>query len=260
MLYVISATETIKKSYLAYFLNSVLNSIDYCLFEDYNDQYPFHFKMQFRDISYDYKENSDITYPEGGDYSQFLKTYRDRKTETLVITGSFSRAFVEMINNDVKDVNIINIIRNPSVTYLIDSLTEDKHGPYDSELKIKSLKRRYISSLLNSITLKNIDSVKTITFENIIKDQQIENIKAPQIYKNYNNWITAAEKIKLTFNLKLTQNDIKDFNQIFSSLADNLTNTNYDLSDVLLENLPRNIFDMLDYKPVTLEQIDGHSF
>jgi len=260
MLLVISATETIKKSYLAYFLNSKLNSTECCTFEDYKDQYPFHYKMQFRDIFYDYNINNSVTFPEGGNYKQLLDQYANRNNEVLVITGSYSRGFVEMISNDVKDIKILNIVRNPSATYILDSSFEDKHGPYDTELKIKLLKRRYISSILNSITLKNIKSVHTIPFEIMLKEQQIENIKLPSIYKSYNNWLSFSDKFHLSFNLKTDQEDLTMFNQTFSNLADNLKNTNFDLPNALIDNLPQDIFKMLNYKPLTLEQINGYSF
>jgi hypothetical protein len=259
MLLVISGTETIKKSYLGYFLSSQLNSLDCDSFDDYNNQYPFHYKMQFRDIFYDYGANSTVTYPEGGDYSQLIKTYQTRKTDVLVITGSYSRAFVEMIANDIENFKVLNIIRNPSTTYVIDASLDDPYGPYDTDLKVPLLKRRYISSLLNSITLKNIDIVKTVKFEKMLETQQLENIKLPSLYKNYNGYITSTEKVYLTFKNSVKPTDVELFNKVFSKLASNLTASNYNLPDRLISNLPENIFQMLGYDSLTTEQINGHT-
>jgi hypothetical protein len=260
MLLVVSGTETIKKSYLGYFLSSQLNSIVCESFENYANQYPFHYKMQFRDIFYDYGANTTVTYPEGGDYQQLIKQYRERKTETLVITGSYSKAFVEMVANDLTDFKVLNITRNPSTTYVLDASLKDPYGPYDTELEVPLLKRRYISSLLNSVTLKNIDLVKTVKFEDMLTSQELENIKLPSLYKNYNDYITAAEKVHLFFENKVRQADLDSFNQTFSNLSNSLKDTDYNLPDVLISRLPDDIFRMLDYIPLSIEQINGHTF
>jgi hypothetical protein len=259
MLLVISGTETIKKSYLGYFLSSRLNFSKCNSFDDYNNQYPFHYKMQFRDIFYDYGASPTVTYPEGGNYLQLIKTYQERKTDVLVITGSYSRAFVEMIANDIKDFKVLNIIRNPSATYVIDASLTDPYGPYDNDLKVPLLKRRYISSLLNSITLKNIDIVETLKFEDILESQQLENIKLPSLYKNYNGYITLAEKVHLAFKNSVGQEDVNSFNKVFSKLASNLKASNYNLPDKLISNLPENTFQMLGYSSLDTEQINGHT-
>jgi hypothetical protein len=177
----------------------------------------------------------------------------------MVITGSFSRAFVESIYNDIKKVKIINIIRNPSSTYLLDSSIIDEHGPYDNQLKVKLLKRRYISSLLNSVTLKKLPIVETVTFEDMIEEQSLDGIPLPNEYKRYNQYITTKEKIHLTFHNKIVEDDLKNFNQVFTDLANSLSDTDFNIPETLIQNIPQNIFNELGYPLLSMDQIYGHT-
>jgi hypothetical protein len=249
MLIILSGTETIRKQHLAQELTLALNG-PVGLEET-------HFKMLFRDIYYDYGATDKITYPEGGNYQQFIAQYKTRSYDKYVISGSFSRAFIEQLEEDVEDLIVLNIVRNPSTTYIMDSMElEDNKSLYDVEFNIPLLKRRYISSILNSITLANMPNVTTLRYEDLIHDGKLSVAGVSvSVVKPYNEWTTAKEKIGLTFYLKITQEDLDRFNATFSRLCFSLQHTNYDLPVTIFDSLPENVFEELGYEQLTLKEI-----
>jgi hypothetical protein len=249
MLIILSGTETIRKQHLAQELTFALNG-PVGLEET-------HFKMLFRDIYYDYGATDEVTYPEGGNYQQFIAQYKTRSYDKYVISGSFSRAFIEQLEEDVEDLIVLNIVRNPSTTYIMDSMElEDNKSLYDVEFNIPLLKRRYISSILNSITLANMPNVTTLRYEDLIHDGvlSVASVSIP-VVKPYNEWTTAKEKIGITFNLQVTQEDLDNFNATFSRLCFSLQHTNYDLPSCIFDSLPENVFEELGYEQLTLKEI-----
>jgi len=251
MLIVISGCETIKKQTLAAVVNAAMNDVTVT-------EYPLknHLKMLFRDILYDYNATQNITYPEGGNYDQFLLDYKDSSYKNTIISGSFSRAFYEMVTRDIEDVKFINIIRNPSVIYFVDSLTLDRSNLYDIPLNVPLLKRRNISSILNSITLKNIPEVSTIRFETVIRDRLLNGIEVPKSYTAFNPFITVEEKLA-SRHAVVTEADVARFNSVFSDLCNQLMQSDYNLElpATVFEHIPKNVFQELGYTPLTLGHI-----
>lgn len=249
MLILLSATETVKKDQLAQELTVALNGP-----VDIKDT---HLKMLFRDIYYDYGATDKVTFPEGGNYEQFITQYYNRPYDKYVVSGSFSRAFIELLEQDVEDLVVINIIRNPSATFVIDAMdTESNKTLYDVEFDIPLLKRRYISSILNSITLVNMPQVQTIRWEDLVHTGTLNvagaSIKIP---KPYNDWITAQEKIAVTFNLNTDEENLQRFNTVFSRLSFSLQHSGYDLPVEIFDSIPENVFEELGYWQLELQEI-----
>jgi hypothetical protein len=270
MLIILSGAETIRKTKLASIINVQLNNIKIKNVNGTADEFwrtqlhisNFnHYKMQFRNIFYDYGANTDKVFKEGGDYQKLLNSYHTRKDANMVITGSFSKLFVEKITDDLKnDSTFINITRHPSISYVIDAGQPDPHGPYDTDLNVHMLKRRNISSFLNSVSLKNISHVNSIKFEDILTSGKltVNNVDVSVLndYKSYNNLITYEEYKKPVVN----NSDLDQFNRTFQKLNSSIKVSAYDVPEKIFEQLPEDVFSILGYSPITIEEIYGHTF
>ena len=199
-------------------------------------------------------------FSEGGDYLKLLTSYKNRENDNVIITGSFSKLFVEKIKADLgNNSTFINIIRHPSVTYVVDAGQLDEYGPYDTDLNVPMLKRRNISSFLNSVTLKKLNDVVSIKFEDMITTGCLTingvNVDISNDYKNYNGLLTQLETTPSIVN----QADINIFNKTFQQLNSNIKRSTFEVPDKIFEQLPEDIFSVLEYSPLTLEDIYGHT-
>ena len=270
MLITLSGAETVRKTKLASIINVQLNNITINNVNGTADEFwrtqlavsnTNHYKMQFRNIFYDYGASPDREFKEGGDYQKLLKSYHNRTHNNMIITGSFSKLFVEKITEDLKNEStFINIIRNPSVVYVIDAGQPDPHGPYDTDLNVAMLKRRNISSFLNAVTLANIDNVVNVKFEDILINGKLTingvDVTLSTDYKNYNNLLVQEEYKKPV----VGNNELTRFNKTFQQLNSSIKASAYDVPEKIFEQLPEDIFSVLDYNPLTIEEIYGHTF
>lgn len=264
MLIVLSGAETIKKTLLSATINLSLNSLqpsgttqDQFYKELFDNTVKTHYKMKFRAIMADYGVQQNILFPEGGNYEEFLKTYNDRQHEYFVISGSFSKTFVSMVSSDIANVEVINITRNPSVSYLLDAIAIDPVCPYNTNMNLKLLKKRYNTSTIQQIGLRSLSNVNTIKFEDIIESKTLcvdnKKISIPKTYEIFNKYITQQEYRNI--DSQITAEDIDKFNQAYTNF--NLTFP-YGRDDVpveLIPKLPKNIFADLDYIALTYNEI-----
>jgi hypothetical protein len=269
MLIILSGAETIRKTKLASRLNVELNNIAVKNVNGTTDDFwkkqlcisnANHYKMQFRNIFYDYGATHEAVFPDGGDYLKLLNSYKNRKTDTVIITGSFSKLFVEKIKADLgNNSTFINIVRHPTVIYVVDAGQPDEYGPYDTDLNVPMLKRRNISSFLNSVTLKKLNDVVSIKFEDMITTGRLTingvNVDISNDYKNYNGLLTQLETTPSIVN----QADINIFNKTFQQLNSNIKQSTFEVPDKIFEQLPEDIFSVLEYSPLILEDIYGHT-
>lgn len=265
MLIVINGAETIRKTKLTSMINTALNKISITNIngttEDFWKEQLYisnsnHYKMQFRNVFYDYGATTDRVFPDGGDYQKLINSYQARTTEFVIISGSFSKLFVEKVTEDLKtDAMFVNITRHPSVIYVVDAAQPDPYGPYDTDIVIPMLKRRNISSLLNTVTLKRLPEVTSIKFEDIISQGKLTinniNIDVSNDYKNHNGLLTQSELLPLA----VSDENVKLFNKKFQALNSTLKASTFELPTKIFEQLPENVFEKLDYSPLDLEQI-----
>jgi hypothetical protein len=260
MLIVLNGSETIKKATIAWTIIQELNSIHFTdtnyqqlLDDNTNNQ----LKMQFRAIWSDFGLSTDNIFPEGGNYQALLDRYQNRPYPFLVICGSFSKTFVNMITNDVDHVKILNITRNPSAVYLIDSITLDQ-APYNLTTGVKLLKQRNESSFVQSILLSQLSYVQTIKFEDILIDGGIDidgcYIDLPN-HKSYNGIITQHEQQLLIPECSIEDQDLEKFNYLASNFRQVLPNGRADIPTELADKLPINLFESLNYQPLTYREI-----
>lgn len=265
MLVILSGAETIKKTLLAATINAYLNAIEPAgvtqdqFYKDLLDSTTNnHYKMKFRAIMADYGIQQDILFPEGGNYAEFIHRYNSRQYEHHVVSGSFSKTFVNMIAADIDNVEIINITRNPSVSYLLDTIAIDSRAPYNTNMNLKLLKTRYNTSTIQQVGLRSLPNVTTIKFEDMLESGRImvnnKLIPIPASYCKFNKHITQYEFNSLDA-CSIAAEDIDKFNQAYSNFNLVFSNGRTDVPPAIVSKLPKDMFAELEYTSLTYNEI-----
>lgn len=186
-----------------------------------------------------------------GDFNQFLNSYKSKKTRHHIVSGLFSRNFVEKIRKTLGKDNVIiyNIIRNPSIAFLYDNepVVPEK---VLAELKQTDLKlgANLFSSTLSAYTLSQLDYVKTIKYEDLIKEDSITineiEVKLSH-HVAHNSYVSEFEKDTFESVMLERKDQLELFNHVFSNI-----NAYSEITQ-----LPNNLFEVLGYEPLTYEQI-----
>ena len=257
-------------------------------YEDiFNDQIrDNHFNNIFLDIIYDYgivPEPSEtvvpgaVTYLNPHKYSDIINSYKNRQYDTFVITGSFSKSFIDRIRGDLGKENVIayNIIRHPSVTYALHEKTAEYYAakaPMNPVTDDKKVRR----AVFNCANLMRYDDVITVRFEDILASGSFVvngvDIGVPPGYDNYNGWITQWEKDNVVPLHTVSPERVAEFNEYCSNFdfAD-LESDECDKANIVQvindqfgstytreeidQIIPTNLFTALGYTPLTYEQI-----
>jgi len=141
----------------------------------------------------------DAGYTQSHSYQSILDSYNSRTFDTLTITGIFSKTFIEKIKTDLgsENVLVINIIRNPSVSFLLNEKDDQYYidkAPWSTTLD----KMKLQNSVLTGLILKNMSDVITIRFEDVLQNQSFVingvTIPIPDDHINFNGIITQWEK------------------------------------------------------------------
>lgn len=189
-------------------------------------------------------------------YDDVINNYRNRTFPIHVISGSFSKTFIDKIRQDlgVENVKAYNIVRHPSVMYLI-------HEKPDSYYAIKfpatpeTDDKKAYDAIMNAVSLARFDDITTYKYEDILKQNHIviegEEIDLPEEYKNYNDLITTWEKEYAEQEI-VDPTRLENFNNFCSNIG-NLTAQEYGIERA--SQYPRDIFEALGYSPLTREQI-----
>jgi hypothetical protein len=166
-----------------------------------------------------------------------------------IIGGTFSQVFLDQLRKDY-NVQVLNVLRNPSTSYLtgIDELFDDDELPVGLEYVTPLT----TSSVIDAITLSKLDYVTTIKFEDVIKNGSFvfanKQFACPSVHNNYNNLITKYESVVIKRS-KITKEMLNEFNTLFSNFNESFVNCHNDI------RLPKNIFEDLNYQPLTIEEI-----
>jgi hypothetical protein len=141
----------------------------------------------------------DAGYSQSHSYQSILDNYNSRTFDNFVISGIFSKTFIEKIKLALgaENILVLNIVRNPAVCFLLnekdDQFYIDK-APWNTTLDAMKLQ----NSLLTGILLKNMPGVTTIKFEDILRDQSFVvngvTVPKPADHINYNGILTQWEK------------------------------------------------------------------
>lgn len=260
-----------------------------------------HYYNIFNDDQYDWGLTAIINAPMNGEdpgyeykwphtYDDILSNYNNRKHDTQVISGSFSKHFVTSIMEDLgeENVKVLNIIRNPSAVYVANerSLEERKMtpaGPLD-----KGRHRRIlVRSITSSILVGTIPSATTIRYEDILAKSTFKflgkDVQCPVITNEHNGIITAQEKATVEKRDAVNDTAVNDFNQRYQNFnmerAEEDTNGQLVFIDFLdflskkpanelaqhqidaekakerLAKIPKNLFAALGYTPLAYSEI-----
>lgn len=186
-----------------------------------------------------------------GNINDVVKSYKSKKTKVQVIIGVFSKIFIEKIQKQIGKSNVIvyNITRNPSTTFLFNTgvVVEDNSLQEYNASDLKATTQLY-SSALSAYTLSKLDSVTTIAYEDILVNNKI-NINGVDIdlhnIMRHNANISKYEYSNL-IDLAVER---KDQLSIFNNKFQNMHECNG------LTKLPNNLFECLDYAPLTYDEI-----
>ena len=202
-------------------------------------------------------------------YSDLLETYKNSKLKNVVVCGSFGKTYLKHLAKDIGKENllVLNIIRNPSVSWCV-------HQKSDTYYKLHKSSRlnsragdieKFFESTLASISIKDLNFVQTIKFEDIINHGLTvldHKVTLPVGYECFNNYLTEYEISNVITQNLATEQLITDMNERLSNYkyTDSFEINESDIKRLNLpENIndyfPNNIFLELEYLPLTYKQI-----
>ena len=221
-----------------------------------------HFRNTFVDILADYGI-AEPTFSNLGDekliqphaYQDVIYNYNNRSYENFTITGSFSKVFVDRIRSELgtENVQVYNIVRNPSVCYLIQEKSPEYYQKYTGLLDPEMDHQKLMLSLVNCASLMRDPTIVTLRFEDMIQAGSFvingKEVPVPKDYTIYNNWLTQWEF-----------DNIVPFNLVNETAmtAFNLKMINWGMETARAgegSQLPSNIFELLGYTPMAHAQI-----
>ena len=260
-----------------------------------------HFNTIFEDVMYDYgliPTTEILTYTaeepcHAYSYATMLADYKARKYEYYVISGVFSYEIVKKFRKSLGKDNVVvlNVVRNPSLCFLLNKKDENYYSPLDTATSRPILgKFKLEKSLLNACTMYKRAEAITVRYEDMIRDGGFDLlgkfVRLPVGSESYNGNITqweydnyiplqleSPEYIDL-FNEEYSNYDFHlvvhfdnppeydaDGNVIFEyrRLKDGLDfyneihGTTITLGD--LDRIPKNIFTELGYEPLNYAAI-----
>lgn len=215
-----------------------------------------HYSVMYVDLDYDFGISNTLTFPP---YSllnnpNVIERYNARTVENFVISGTFSRGFIEQMITELgrENVKIINIIRNPSVVHLMHEKPPAyyiKNSTYTKEHD----KQKLDKSILTSAFLIQFEDVATFKFEDILRDGYFtfegRQIMLPSTHLPFNNWITHFEMSEVIAlrneDIDTCLTDLAAFNDAFSDLASVSDDPRY----------AGNFFQIMGYEPLEFTDI-----
>ena len=227
-----------------------------------------HYGEAFSDLYSDFGLTDTVVY--AGDpllghpctYEHVLASYNDRKYENFVISGIFSKSFVNAIRNDlgVGDTTVLNITRHPSVSFLLNA-REPNYYDNIPDLTAQDDHDKLLSSILNQFNLSQLAYVNTIRFEDILRTHNISvadtAIDLSWQYLNHNAYLTGREYGQVIPKNLVTESELNDFNNFltnFEAPADLVNDYNQTNGTVFtpadFANIPKDLFGALHYSAI----------
>lgn len=247
-----------------------------------------HFSNFFIDIAHDFGITENVDYGSNTpkipllhphSYADILANYENRLGDVHVITGIFSKGFIDSIRTDIgaENVTVINIIRNPSTCILLNRKDDAYYANPEKNRTPELDARKLVYSLANAAVLANFDDITTIRFEDIITDGKFTvngvEVKVPAGYDNFNSILTqwehnnlipleiiSAETLEaISIELQhyasghvssLTEEIVTYINSLRATPA-----TMSEIKSIMSTNMPENLFTALGYEPLTYDDI-----
>jgi hypothetical protein len=221
-----------------------------------------HFRNIFVDILADYGI-AEPTFSNLGDeklvqphsYQDVIDNYNNRSYENFTITGSFSKVFVDRIRSELgaENVQVYNIVRHPSVSYLIQEKSPEYYQKYTGLLDAEMDHQKLMLSLVNCASLMRDPTIVTLRFEDMIRTGSFvingKEVPVPEGYTIYNDWLTQWEFDNIVPLNLVNETAMTAFNQKMTSWGMETARTGEG------SQLPSNIFELLGYTPMSHKQI-----
>jgi len=194
-----------------------------------------HFGPAFLNLWYDYgifqtpedfsRNSAGFLHPHT--YDDVLTNYKTRQYDNFVITGIFSRYFIDKLKTDLgaSNVKVINIVRNPSVCFALNEKSAAYYAvPHPVSLRTPLMDhKKLLWSIWNAHNLSRYDDVTTLKFEDIIKAGSFSingiSISAPDGYDSHNQWLTLWEKDNILKSNSVTGDSVLEFNKTLTDFA-----------------------------------------
>lgn len=242
-----------------------------------------HLKDVFVDIYQDYgvtKNPLFYDYPQGDPLrrityeNDIIDAYNNRKCPIHVITGSFGKHIIDRVRNDLgpENVFVINIIRNPSVCFLLNEKPEEQYNTANrfnrnAEMDREKLRR----SIFNAVHLASCKDITTVRYEDILSSGKITiagtELDIPDHLKSSNGLLTDLEKNEFIplgvvdgAALDAFNAEYSNFKHLPNADAEAIALLNREQgTDFTRESidamLPSNVFTELGYEPMTRDEI-----
>jgi hypothetical protein len=247
-----------------------------------------HFSNFFIDLAHDFGLTDTVDYGSNTpkipllhphSYADVLANYENRLGDVHVITGIFSKSFIDSVRNDIgaENVTVINIVRNPSTCILLNRKDDEYYANPEKNRTPELDARKLVYSIANAAVLAQFDDITTIKFEDaIIAGKFIVNgieVKVPTGYDNFNGLLTQWEHENLipleivsaetldTINLEMQHYASRQISSLTTDIVTYLNSlrsnavTQTELETLMSENMPENLFTALGYEPLTYDDI-----
>lgn len=197
-------------------------------------------------------------------YQKAINIYKNNGYGVFVATGSFSKSIINKFKQDLGDNNVVvvNIVRNPSVSFSLHQRPADYFTNNPNASEIKEFQKLH-EVTLNTHLVYKMPGVINIHYEDILRDKQfnvLDKVVTVEGIEAYNDYITVSEKTILDeqpiHNHKFTLPEKPDFypNSFVVDLTGwNSMNSNF--QSVNAPGSPFNVFQDMGYTPLTEEQI-----
>ena len=202
-------------------------------------------------------------------FEDVVNGIKNSPLEVKVITGTFGSAFLDMIKEALpsEEIHVVNIIRNPSVSWLMNKKPETKWlrepNPHLTEFIDNE---RFYDALINAIEIGKRSDVSTIRFEDMMVSGKLSmtpdiEISVRDDYRASNQWISVYES---AMNILMSDDEFAPFNaKALNYTFEQFYAPSEDLDEEELYGMPRdqmmakaathfpkNLFADLGYEPV----------
>lgn len=201
--------------------------------------------------------------------------YKKSPLQNHVISGTFSVKFLDDLYSKFgDDLVVINIIRNPSVSWLLDYKAPMYYQNMPADYNTSQLidQDKYLDGLLTGLLLLDRAYIKTLRFEDIIANNSVFHVgwgpKASRIvisniykgYKQFNDVLTEYESTHIQGEVYLEEHNekLKKFNPLEWHTLEDLREgvpesmTTEDLISVMPSG---DLFAKYGYKPLNYKEI-----
>jgi hypothetical protein len=206
-------------------------------------------------------------------FTDVINNIKNYAYDTKVITGTFGVHFLNRLKAALpnEEIHIINITRNPSVSWLMNKKPITKwNSPGSPDLDEALDHERFFQSAITSSIVMDVPGVQTVKFEDMMASGELKigntvvNIRDD--YLAFNEWISNYESQMeilmsdeefASFNDRATHYTFEDFyvepDDIDEEVEYGMTREK--LFEKASKHFPKNLFTDLGYTPLTKEEI-----